>query len=97
MANADHSSPIREVVLRAWTDPEFKQKLMEDPKAVFSEFGIEVPEDGRDLTVVENGSKKAYFVLPETPDLGSLSDDQIQSLVDSALGVQLVLPTIAAR
>lgn len=97
MANHSAESPLREIVLRSWTDPNFKEKLIKDPKAVFAEFGLEVPDDNRQLTVVENGPQHVYFVLPETPELDSLTDDEIRSLVDSALGVQLVLPTILAR
>jgi hypothetical protein len=97
MSDVDRGSPVREIVLRAWTDPKFKMRFMENPKLVFAEFGLEVPNDARNIKVIENTDSEVYFVLPETPDLGALSDDQIKALVDSALGVQLVLPTILAR
>lgn len=97
MTERSVESPIREIILRSWTDPSFRERLIKDPKSVFEEFGLGLPKDGRELLVVENGPTQVYFVLPETPDLGSLSNDEIRSLVDSALGVQLVLPTILAR
>lgn len=97
MPNDSMNSPLKEIVLRAWIDPTFKQRLMSDPKAVFSEFGLNAPTDDTKLNVVENSADEVYFVLPEAPEMGELSDEEIRTLVDSALGEQLVLPTILAR
>ena len=41
-----------EIVARAWTDPAFKQRLMEDGTAAVAELGI--PMAGTELVVVEN-------------------------------------------
>ena len=40
------------IVARAWTDPEFKKRLLEDGNAAMAEFGIE--PGGAKMTVVEN-------------------------------------------
>jgi|SRR5215218_10871737 len=46
--------PLRgaKVVARAWTDPEFKQRLLQDGSATVAELGI--PAGGPPLMVVEN-------------------------------------------
>ena len=42
----------RAVVARAWTDPEFKQRLLDDGTAAIAELGISGPEGN--VRVVEN-------------------------------------------
>lgn len=40
------------VVARAWTDPEYKERLLDDSQAAIDEFGFEA--GGKPITVVEN-------------------------------------------
>lgn len=42
------------VVARAWTDPDFKARLLSDARSALGELGIEIPADTPHLTVVEN-------------------------------------------
>ena len=42
------------VVARAWTDPDFKARLLSDTRSALGELGIEIPADTPHLTVVEN-------------------------------------------
>lgn len=86
------SDSTKEIVLRAWTDPEFKSRLLKDPSKVFEEHGVSLGE--KSVKVLENTSDVAHFVLPESPDLSSISDKDIGQLIDSVLAAQLVLPTI---
>ena len=55
------------LVTRAWTDKDFKQRFLADPRAVLKENGIEVPE-GTNIKIVENRDKLTHFVLPLKPD-----------------------------
>lgn len=50
----DEEYPLRgnKVVLRAWTDPAFKKRLLEDGKAACAEMGIELEADR--LIAIEN-------------------------------------------
>ena len=69
------------IVARAWTDPEFKARLLMDAKAAVSELGYSESENLPDVVVAENteggassGGVHAVFVLPdlaawETPGL----------------------------
>ena len=44
-----------QVVAKAWTDPEFKQRLLEDGTGAVAELGFKGPQ-GEHLVVVENSS-----------------------------------------
>src|SRR6202035_1022824 len=41
-----------EIVVRAWTDPEFKRRLLADGNEAVADFGIDM--GGAKLTVIEN-------------------------------------------
>ena len=51
------------VVARAWTDPEFKSRLLEDANAALAELGYTLPETTPRLEVVENTEKEHYLVV----------------------------------
>jgi nitrile hydratase subunit alpha len=42
------------VVARAWTDPEFKQRLLANGKAAVAELGFTMPDHHKHLVVLEN-------------------------------------------
>jgi nitrile hydratase subunit alpha len=42
------------VVARAWTDPDFKQRLLANAKAAVAELGLTMPEHHKFLVVLEN-------------------------------------------
>src|ERR1700719_572100 len=42
------------VVARAWTDPEFKRRLLENGKAAVAELGLTMPDHHKHLVVLEN-------------------------------------------
>jgi nitrile hydratase len=49
------------IVARAWTDPAFKQRLLEDGNKAVGEMGFEVP--GLKLVVLENTDKVHHMVV----------------------------------
>ena len=51
------------VVARAWTDPDFKARLLSDPKAALSELGYALPETTPQLAVVENTPHVHHLVV----------------------------------
>ena len=51
------------VVARAWTDPDFKQRLLADPMTAVPEIGISLPENGAQLQVVENTNDVHHLVV----------------------------------
>jgi nitrile hydratase len=50
------------VVARAWVDPDFKRRLLEDATAALAEIGF-VGRQGEDIAVVENTSKVHNLVV----------------------------------
>ena len=42
------------VVARAWADPRFKSRLLNDPRAALAEMEIGIPEDTPHLAVVDH-------------------------------------------
>lgn len=60
------------LIARAWEDEDFKARLVEEPKAVFADFGIKIPA-GIEVRVVENTPKLIYFILPPKPDIGDVA------------------------
>lgn len=66
------------IVAKAWNDPEFKRRLIKDPKKVLQEEGIDVP-DHVEIRVVENTDTVFYLTIPPKPS-DEISDDQLDSV-----------------
>ena len=45
------------VVVRAWTDPAFRERLLKDGKSAVAELGLSMPAHHRHLVVLENAPK----------------------------------------
>ena len=54
------------MIARAWKDENFRKKLLENPKEVFKEYGIEIPGNG-EMKVVSEDATHFYFVFPIPP------------------------------
>jgi hypothetical protein len=58
---------------RAWTDADYKAKLLSDPHAALAEVGVAVPT-GTTVEVMENTADTHHLVLPVSPaETGELS------------------------
>jgi len=85
---------LSEIIVKVWTDEEFKSNFTKDPIAIFKQYGIEINEKVSKINVVENSENETFFVLPEKPDLTTLSASDLKELSSRLLEEQLVLPTI---
>ncbi len=75
-----------QVIARAWSDPDFKAQLLNDPKAALAGYGIDLPA-GLNLKIVENTADTIHIVLPATPSqVDSLWDDDLQNLAGGKTG-----------
>jgi len=80
---------IAQMIARAWSDTEFKQRLLQQPNVVFTEYGISLPA-GMKLQVVENTADTTYFVLPAKPaDVSHLALDRLPGQTMDKLGQNL--------
>jgi nitrile hydratase len=61
----DRRSPAdgARVVARAWVDPEFKARLLSNPRAALRELGYQLPETTPHLAVVENTDEVHHLVV----------------------------------
>jgi hypothetical protein len=71
----------RRLIERSLEDEEFRQRLLDDPKAaVEQELGSALPE-GVDVRVVEESSDTIYLVLPGASVVGGeLSDQDLEAV-----------------
>ena len=51
------------VVARAWVDPEFKSRLLTDPRSALGEMDIRIPAETPHLAVVENTEEVHHLVV----------------------------------
>jgi hypothetical protein len=71
---------MTKVLVRAWTDPAYKAKLLSDPRAVLTEAGVGIPA-GTKVKVIEDTADTKHFVLPATPsDAAELSDEELEKV-----------------
>ena len=70
-----------QIVARAWSDPEFKARLIAEPQTVLREFGIE-PTPGLDIRIVEDSPGVQHLILPPCPS----EDMAEEELVPTAVG-----------
>jgi hypothetical protein len=75
-SQTEYAQKYHQVMAQAWEDPAFKQRLLASPTAVLQERGITVPA-GREVRVVENTDRVAYFPLPARPLAGDLTAEQL--------------------
>ncbi len=63
--NVESRSPAdgARVVARAWTNPEYRAKLLSDPEAALTEMGYELPDPTPKLGVVENSDDVHHLVV----------------------------------
>jgi hypothetical protein len=64
-------------VARTWADEAFKKRPLADPMAVMKEAGADLPE-GLQFKVVEDTDRLVHLILPPKPDLGELSEEQLE-------------------
>ena len=68
-----------QVVMRSWSEPDFKRRLFEDPAAVLAENGLPAPE-GIELRALEQSEEVRFLVLPPA-DGGKPSGEEARRAV----------------
>ena len=75
---------VAKAIARAWTDAEYKAKLMSDPHAALTEVGVDVPA-GTTVKVMENTAETTHVVLPVAPNnAGEMSIDELEKVAGGA-------------
>ena len=78
MTEEEQTQKINEILIKSWTDTDFKHKLFTDTTAMLKAEGIEIPE-GYTVNVHENTGNSLHFVLPPNPN-GELSDLELEAV-----------------
>lgn len=81
----DMFKKLATVVVKAWTNDDYKDKLLNDPDAVMKDEGIDLP-DGVKLTVVADDDSTRHMILSDVP---LPSKDQVGDLPDKPTAAQL--------
>ena len=67
-----------EIVVRAWTDPAFKRRLLENGNEAVAEYGVDM--GGAKLTVLENTPRcKTWWSVPYAPVIRALCSVCLQT------------------
>lgn len=73
----EQGKKISKIIAKAWSDANFKAKLLANPAEILQAEGIEVPA-GVKVNAVENTNEQFFLVIPKAP--GELSDEQLGSV-----------------
>jgi hypothetical protein len=58
----------RQIVRRAWAEPDFKQRLLTNPHEVLAEYNINIPDGVTYQVVEDHHAGTRHLVLPPPPD-----------------------------
>ena len=75
----DKSIRWGKVIAQCWRDDAYKSRLLDEPRAVLTEAGIDVP-GGVDLMVTEEQPGQMHLVLPQKPEMaeGQIDDKLLE-------------------
>lgn len=77
MDREDMNKKMGQIIAKAWSDAEFKARLLANPAETLQAEGVEVPA-GVKVNAVENTNEQFFLVIPNKPD--ELSDEQLDSV-----------------
>ena len=80
MPDTKKGEAFAKLVLKVWSDPDFKARLFSDPMPLLAEYGVETPP-GLKVKVVENEPGTIHLVLPSAPkDVSRLQEEPIYTI-----------------
>lgn len=85
------------IVKRAWSNEEFRQEFLADPKATIEKYGGQkLPEDLRILAHPED-DRTIHFVIPAKPvNADELSDEDLEKVAGGIdVGTGFIIATVA--
>jgi len=88
---ANVQAKLLDVIAESWTDEDYKNRLLADPKAVLAEDGIEVPADAT-VRVVDQQPNEWYLFLPPRPQ-AEINVRNVTSQVAASAGLTQPRPS----
>jgi nitrile hydratase len=86
--------PVLGLPPRWYKSPEYRSRMVAQPRAALAELGLELPDDVR-IRVWDSSAEARYLVVPERPaGTDGMSVEGLEKLVtrDSMIGVAKALP-----
>ena len=81
----EHAKKMGRLTAKAWSDENFKKKLVSDPAATLKAEGVDLKlPAGVSLRAVENTEKVFYVVIPAKP--ADLSDEELEKVAGGVIG-----------
>lgn len=74
---AQPSDSMTALIVDCWKNPELKQQLIQNPKEILQEYGIEFPK-GKDVHIHENSNTLIHVTIPEEPTQLELTDEELE-------------------
>lgn len=87
MDREEMNKKMGKVIAKAWSDADFKARLLANAAETLQAEGIEIPA-GVKVDVVENTSEHFYLVIPNQPE--ELSDEQLDKVAGGFCNVVTV-------
>ena len=82
----EQRNALAELFAACWKDEALKARFTSDPKAVLSDYGLNVP-DGIDVNVVENSDNTVHITMPKTPTGATeITDEELIEIAGGGWG-----------
>jgi hypothetical protein len=78
------SKKVGQITAKAWSDANFKKRLLSDPAAVFKDYGLNVPSDVK-IKILEDTDNLVHFTLPRKPGDKELSEEDLAAVAGGAI------------
>ena len=65
---------LQEIIAKSWSDPDFKQQLIDNPTETLKQQGLELPE-GKNIKVLADDEQTRHLVIPNPPK--DLNDEEL--------------------
>lgn len=79
-----HMKKWTKIIAKAWSDEEFKKRLLHSPEKILEEYGI--PTKGKKWKIVENTKETAYLILPFKG--GTISSEDLEKISAANYSIQ---------
>lgn len=80
------------LVVKSWTDPSFKKRLLDDPASVLEDEGLSLPPKKKvKIVFLEDTEDTKHFVIPTPPQSVALREKDLILLAAQRLAIQLEL------
>jgi hypothetical protein len=83
-ASQEWTQAVSQITAKAWSDGDFKKRLLSEPVAVLKEYGLTLPPDVS-VKVLEDTDTLYHFSLPPKPTDGELSEEDLAAVAGGAM------------